>query len=231
MLQRLNAMRGAKVLALDGELGTVKDFYFDDDTWTVRYAVVDTSAWLSGRRVLISLWALLAPDWVHHRLPVRLTQEQVRHSPDIDTHRPISRQMEAASLAYYDYPLYWTGPALWGPVGAPGFILPAVNTRPEQPPSQPDGRETHLRSCREVAGYHVRTRDGEQGHVNDFVVDPRTWSIEHLLVDTGNWIGGRSVLISPRSVRAIDWSAKTVEIALTRQALLDSREAVQGRDR
>ena len=230
MLQRLNVIRGAPVLALDGELGTVKDFYFDDDTWTVRYAVVDTGSWLSGRRVLISLWALLAPDWVHRRLPVRLTQEQVRHSPDIDTHRPISRQMETASLGYYEYPLYWTGPALWGPVGAPGFI-PAAAHIPRVPPTPVDERETHLRSCREVAGYHVRTRDGEQGHVDDFVIDPRTWSIEHLLVDTSNWIGGRSVLISPRSVRAIDWSAKTVEIALTRQALLDSRDAAQGRYR
>ena len=88
------------MLALDGDVGTIKDFYFDDDTWTVRYVVVDTGKWLSGRLVLIPLWALHAPDWDQARIPVRLTRAQVQRSPDIDTHRPVSRQAEATSLSH-----------------------------------------------------------------------------------------------------------------------------------
>jgi hypothetical protein len=97
--QRLNRLRGGPVHALDGDIGTIADFYFDDDTWTVRYVVVDTGQWLRGRLVLIPLWALHLPDWDQARIPVRLTRQQVEHSPDIDTHRPVSRQVEAGSLS------------------------------------------------------------------------------------------------------------------------------------
>src|SRR5918996_6370720 len=123
--QRLNRLRGGPVLALDGEIGAIADFYFDDDTWTVRYLVVDTGKWLRGRRVLIPLWALYAPDWQQARVPVRVTRKQVRHSPDVDTHQPVSRRMEASSLAHYGYPVYWGGPALWGYVPAPELAIPA----------------------------------------------------------------------------------------------------------
>lgn len=225
MLQRLNAMRGGSVQAQDGAIGEVTDFYFDDEQWTVRYVVVNTGRWLAGREVLIPLWALLPPDWTQHRMPVRLTRDQVRHSPPVDTHRPISRQMELEALEHYQFPLYWTGPALWGPAPVPAIVPPPPQAlRQADPDPHPrDRAESHLRSCKEVRGYHVRTRDGEQGHVDDFLVDDRSWTIEHLLVDTSNWIGGKSVLISPRSVQAIDWSAQTVQVALSREALIERR--------
>ena len=221
MLQRLNPMRGAPVQAQDGDIGEVTDFYFDDERWTVRYAVVKTGNWLSGRAVLIPLWALLAPDWVHHRIPVRLTRDQVRHSPNVDTERPVSRQMEMEALKYYQFPLYWAGPALWGPVVVPTVLSAPAEGRAADPMPPQDPAATHLRSCREVRGYHVKTRDGEQGHVDDFLIDDGSWTIEHLIVDTSNWIGGKSVLVSPGSVEAIDWSTQTIEVALSRAALMD----------
>ena len=49
--------------ASDGVIGNVKEFYFDDDTWTLRYLIVDTGNWLTGRIVLISPEDLLTLDW------------------------------------------------------------------------------------------------------------------------------------------------------------------------
>jgi hypothetical protein len=222
--QRLNRLRGGPVHALDGDIGTIVDFYFDDDTWTVRYVVVDTGKWLRGRLVLIPLWALHVPNWEQVRIPVRLTREQVEHSPDIDTHRPVSRRVEAGSLTYYGYPPYWAGPALWGVVPAPGLAADFPTPAPTPAPPIEDERDTHLRSCREVTGYHIRARDGEIGHIDDFVIDPVTWGIQYLVIDTSNWIGGRSVLVSPTSVEGVSWPERTVEVSMSRDAVAHASE-------
>lgn len=223
---RLNLLLGAPVLALDGEIGAIRDFYFDDDTWTVRYLVVDTAQWLRGRRVLLPLWALHAPDWQHARVPVRVTRGQVRHSPDISTHRPVSRQMEAASLSFYGFPCYWGGPALWGRAPAPEITSDTSLPAPTPTPVA-DERDTHLRSWREVTGYHVRARDGDIGHIDDFVVARDTWQIAKLLIDTSNWIGGRAVLISRDAVEQVSWEERVVEVSLTRDAVARSPEPIR----
>jgi hypothetical protein len=139
-----------------------------------------------------------APEWTQARIPVRLTRNEVKRSPDIDTHTPVSRAAEAAALSYYGYPFYWSGPALWGTAVSPGPI--AAMPRPVSAPIAKDERDTHLRSCREVSGYHIRARDGEIGHIDDFVIDGEIWRIDHLLVDTSNWIGGRSILLHRRQL-------------------------------
>jgi hypothetical protein len=99
--------------AADGTIGHVKDFYFDDEAWVIRYLVVDTGTWLSSRTVLISPIAIGHPNWLEKILPVSITKEQVKNSPDIDTEKPVSRQHEIQYLGYYGYPYYWGGPGLW----------------------------------------------------------------------------------------------------------------------
>src|ERR1019366_2899047 len=58
MLSRAKTLKGYKLHSLDGEIGKVKEFYFDDRHWTIRYLVADTGNWLPGRQVLISPYAL-----------------------------------------------------------------------------------------------------------------------------------------------------------------------------
>lgn len=217
--QRLARLWKGPVHAVDGDIGTIVDFYFDDDEWTIRYLVVDTGKWLPGRQVLIPLWALHSPDWDQARVPVGLTREQVKNSPDVDLHRPVSREAEIASLRYYGYPSYWGGPALWGAVPTPGMgaALPPTPT-PVSIPSE-DPRDTHLRSCAEVSGYHLRATDGEIGHIDDFLVDASSWRIGGLLVDTSNWIGGRHVVVSPASVERVSWAERMVFVSLSRDAI------------
>jgi len=119
MLRNITELRGYAILATDGHIGTVDDFYFDDEDWAIRYLVVDTGGWLSGRKVLISPLSLGHPDFVGRLLPVSLTKSQVEHSPDIDTRKPVSRQHEAELFEYYGYPYYWGGAGLWGWVRIP----------------------------------------------------------------------------------------------------------------
>jgi hypothetical protein len=120
MLRSMKDLENYAIRATDGIIGHVKDFYFDDGTWVVRYLVVETGSWLSSRKVLISPMAIGHPEWTGRVLPVSITKEQVKNSPDIDTDRPVSRQHERQYLEYYGYPFYWGGAGLWGAGVYPG---------------------------------------------------------------------------------------------------------------
>src|ERR1019366_2995991 len=157
MLTKTTNVKGLTIQATDGELGTVDQFYFDDETWAIRYLTVETGGWLGGRQVLISPFSVLHADWQAKRLDVALTKKQVEDSPSIDTHLPVSRQHEAAYLGYYGYPSYWGGPYLWGPSLYP-VGLTAPTTASTETMVDRIGREStdsHLRSSEDVTGYYI----------------------------------------------------------------------------
>src|SRR5678815_5203359 len=116
MLRSVKSISGFVISAQDGEIGTAHDFYFDDELWTIRYLVVQTGGWLSGRRVLISPVSLGQPLWLGRSLPVSLTMEQVRNRPDINTDMPVSRQQIRAMNACYGWPHYWAGELILEPI-------------------------------------------------------------------------------------------------------------------
>jgi hypothetical protein len=104
MFRNASTLDGSIINATDGEIGHVEDAYFHDEAWTIRYLVVDTGTWLIGRKVLISPNSVTQPLGASRIIDVSLTREQVRNSPDIDTHRPVLRQHEREYLGYYGYP-------------------------------------------------------------------------------------------------------------------------------
>ena len=235
MLRSMSDLEGYAIQATDGDVGHVKDFYFDDDAWVVRYLVVDTGTWLQSRKVLISPVSIGHPKWAEMVLPVSITKEQVKNSPDIDTETPVSRQYEVRYLGYYGYPFYWGGGGLWGAGLYPSMMMPgyagfdsqAVRTeaqkaadRAEQARHRDD--DPHLRSCREVMKYHIHASDGDIGHVRDLLVDEETWAIRYLIVDTSNWWLGHQVLIAPQWIKDVSWPEEKVSVNLTRQAVKDA---------
>ena len=235
MLRNVKDLRGYAIRATDGVIGSVDDFYFDDEDWGVRYLVVDTGGWLSGRRVLISPIALGHAGWMGRQLPVALTRAQVEGSPDIDTKRPVSRQHEADYFEYYGYPYYWGGAGLWGMGAYPGSlttedrIAEELKSHRTQSKGRPD--DCHLRSSNAVIGHHIEAKDGEIGHVKDLLVDDHTWAIRYLIVDTSNWWGGHHVLVSPRWIKDVSWSEAKISVGLTRQAVQFAPEYDSGEGR
>jgi len=107
ILRTLKELHDYTIGAADGVIGQVKDLYLDDAAWVVRYLVVDAGGWLSSRKVLISPMAIVEPDWAARLLPVSITEEQVKNSPDINTDKPVTRQHELEYSGYYGYPYYW----------------------------------------------------------------------------------------------------------------------------
>lgn len=236
MLRNVQDLEGFTVEATDGQIGHVKDFYFDDQAWVVRYLIVETGGWLSSRKVLVSPIAIGQPDWSGKQLPVSITKEQVKGSPDIDTEKPVSRQHELQYSSYYGYTDYWGGAGYWGGGMYPYLMVPgygsfgsAVDLRPERPSAQAraeseriQSEDPHLRSCRAVIKYHVHASDGDLGHVAGLIVDDATWAIRYLVVDTSNWWLGHQVLIAPQWIEGVSWGDSKVVLGMSRQSIKDA---------
>jgi hypothetical protein len=222
MLFVVSVLKGFSVAASDGKIGTVSDFLFDDQSWKVRWLVVDTGAWLPGRKVLLHASALGQPDPVRRELPVELTKAQVAGGPDLLAHQPVSRQMESHLYDYYGWDPSW-GISYFG-VGALAqpLSLPPLTDEPTpaeaaEVEAHPAEQDPHLRSVDEVTGYHIHASDGDIGHLESFVVDHVNWDIRYLGITTSNWWRGQHVLIAPFAVQEIDWADRHILINITRE--------------
>lgn len=214
MFRHCNKLKGYRLGATDGEIGKIEDFYFDDQTWTVRYLVADTGYWLPDRLVLLSPHVLRSVDDAQKTLHVELTRRQIEDSPPITADQPMSRHFEQEYYKYYGWPVYWTGPALWGPGPYPLYYS-EIDPQPEHQPAEAPG-DPHLRSAKEVTGYRIQARDGEIGHVDDLIVEEATWSIRYLVVATGHWLPGKRVLMAPPWIQSVSWERSAVSVDLLR---------------
>jgi hypothetical protein len=143
----------------------------------------------------------------------------------------VNRQFEEAYYRHFGWPFYWAGPYLWGP--SPYPVLPSL---PMEEPAPVDfrrvpgnGGDPHLRSTDEITGYHLRARDGEIGHVEDFLFDDRDWSIRFLVAGTRNWLPGKQVLVPPAWIGALNWEDRTVDVAADREEIRMAPEYDSGR--
>lgn len=215
MLRKAKDLKGLRLGAADGEIGRVKDFYFDDATWTVRYLVADTGTWLPGRQVLISPHAIKRVHPGHDKVvEVDLTKRQIEESPSIETDKPVSRQFEIQYYQYYNWPVYWGGPWDWGPNPYPGLFDRGEN--PQIPPPSDSNRSAnpHLRSVADVSLYSIQTLNDQFGHVADFILDDEAWAIRYLIVDTRNWWPGKKVLLAPEWIAWVSWAEARVYVDL-----------------
>jgi uncharacterized protein YrrD len=226
MLHLAHKVAGATVKGTDGDIGTLEDFYFEEDRWAVRYLLVDTGKWFSGKRVLISPMSV-RNEWGRTGVRLNLTKEQVWNSPEFTDGVPLSREGETSVLTYYGYPDYWGAASIWGNYDSPIALVEGVPVAAATAPAgklaiDPEAR--HLRSIKKSTGYHLHARNGEIGHVDDFLIGQESWRIRYLLVDTSNWIGGRSVIVSPEAVEGIDKERGQLYVAADREAIKQSPE-------
>jgi uncharacterized protein YrrD len=211
MLSKAKTLTGYKLESLDGEIGTVKDFYFDDRDWTIRYLVADTGEWLVSRQVLISPHSLAGVDTDQGSIAVKLTKTEIEHSPSLNRDKPVSRQFEQEYSVFFGSPMYW------------GFPHEAA-AQAESHEAGKKHADPDLRSTHDVSGHHVEASDGEIGHVEDFLIDDETWAIRYLIVDPKDWLQGKKVLISPKWIERVSWSEKQVVVDLTRETIEQAPE-------
>jgi len=223
MLINAKAIKGYKLNGLDGEIGGVKEFYFDDKFWTIRYLVADTGGWLIGRQVLISPYALNSVDIEAKLVNINLTKKQIEDSPLLDTDKPVSKQFEMEFYGYYGSPMYWGGLYMWG-------TYPYIEYDQKKWKELLDEEKSwdpHLRSTSDVSGHNIQASDGEIGHVEDFIIDDQTWAIRYLIIDTKNWWPGKKVLVSPQWIERISWEESKVFVNLSLETIKQSPEFME----
>lgn len=211
MLRSEKSLHGYSIEATDGKIGTIHEFFFEDKSWYVRYLVVDTGNLLPGRKVLLFPVTLAKADWNRQAIPVGLSKARIENSPSTDFDKPVSAQHELELHKYYNWAPYW--PVAGEPYGT---AVPPVHLPESEREIKPGAKgDPHLRSCREVKGYHIQAIDGEIGHVEDFIIDDQEWKIRYFVIDTRNWLPGQKVLISPQWIDDINWAEGTVSINLS----------------
>ena len=220
MLNKVKMLKGYTLDGLDGDIGKVKEFYFDDLHWTIRYLVANTGNWLTDKQVLISPHALASVDREDQNIAINLTKKQIEDSPPLDSDKPVSRQFEEVYYGYYGWPVYWGGPYMWG-------SYPYIVNNPDEWRESTQGEkawDSHLRSTNDVSGHHIQASDGDIGHVEDFIIDDETWAIRYLVIDTRNWWPGKKVLVATQWIESVSWSELKVFVNLTREAIRQSPE-------
>jgi uncharacterized protein YrrD len=215
VLQSIKELYGRKLSALDGDIGHVKDLYFDDAAWAIRYVVVDTGTWLTGRLVLLSPHAFENLDQGENALQVNLRKKQIQDSPSIDAHETVSRQFEEKYYRSYGWPIYWQGGQMWGMSVDPLVLAPQPQDISVRRTLEPVA-DRHLQSTKEVTGYHVQATDEAIGHVADFCMNAKSWAIHELVVEAGHWYSGRQILVSPDRIDRISFVDRKVFVRLTK---------------
>ena len=226
MLRSLKQLYGEKLATAEGEIGHVKDFYFDDQRWVVRYIIADTGTWLPGRQVLLTPQAFGSFYQDGDTLLVNLSRRQIEESPAIETHKPVSRQYEEEYYRYYGWSSYWGGGGVWGMCGPPLAPPPHLVPIGEQTPGggSANSDDPHLQSTKAVTSYHLQTSEGAIGHVTDFMIDDKSWAIRHIVVETGHWFFGKEIVISPKQIERISYEEFKVFVKVTKESLRNAPE-------
>lgn len=229
MKRSIKSLTGFILKETDGELGKVEEYYFDDQTWDIRYLIVKTGNWFSQKKVLISPTAIQKTDWEHKEFVTNLSKSQVKNSPDIDTEKPVSRQHEQQLSSYYQWDEYWQDDAHGGAIFGmmPDELYDEDESREEQPETPPQSisnYDQHLWSTSKVLGYKIHATNGEVGAVIDYIIDDVTWKIEFLVVSTGKWMNKRNILLETKWAKEVNWDNSVVIAGITTESIEGSPE-------
>jgi hypothetical protein len=117
---------------------------------------------------------------------------------------------------------------LWGAWGYPTDLMRGAQSWKEQVDEGQEPENPHLRSRNEVVGYQVEARDGSIGHIEDLIVDNRSWSVNYLEIDTRDWWpGGKKVLLARQWVEGVSWEKRAVEIDVCRDTIKEAPEYLE----
>ncbi len=203
MLRSMKELFGYSVAAIDGSLGKLEDFLFDERSHDLRYLVADTGGWFDRRHLLVAPAAFGHTHWPARDFPVRISREQAAASPALVADAALSRRHEVALHSFFEWMPYW---------------LSHSNGVPTAHVAAPDGGDEAAPSlCRaaRLIGYQAQGTDSEIGHVVDFLIDDDQWKVRDVIVDTESWGEPRTVIVSMALFRGIDAAAEKLLVGLT----------------
>jgi sporulation protein YlmC with PRC-barrel domain len=222
MTWRFTSLVGYAISAQDGPIGTVKDFLFDDDTWSLKWLVVDTGNWLPGRQVLVPVSTMGTPFDVTRSISVGLSMERIKNSPGLDFDQPVSRQAEATMFGYYGLDPF-IGAGLYPVSNSIAVPFDVQFVAPSERQPIPDTQDHRLRSMAAIKGYHCHATDGDLGFLADVLIDTYRSRVSDFVIDTGTWWPDQQVVIAPQSINVIRWRDSQIDLQLSRATIRQSR--------
>ncbi len=207
MLTSLRSLLGYRLRAVDGHIGKVRDFHFDNGNWALRNMAVSTHVHFPWPVVLIEPKAIGRPDWVDQTIAVFHTMQDVRNAPRITKEPPLYRQVYERTVNFNGYIPHWT------PMGE----TPEANVG-----VVPEG-DIQLRSLTHLLGYRVHADEELVGHVHDFLADD-DWNIRALVARLELFIGERFVAVDAREVTEIGFLDQFVRLSVQRSTLESAPE-------
>jgi hypothetical protein len=217
MFKHVKSLQGYKLKAIDGQIGKIDDFYFDEKYWTIRYLVDNSGGWLKNRQLLVSPYAVGEVSQSDHQITIKLTKQQIVDSPPLAENHPVSKDFERDYHNYYGWPAYWYGSSMWG---ADPFLNPNPSIWKES--LKFESWDSHLRSTNNTNYFSVHSTDGKIGSVRDFLVTDSTWTIRYLVVDAQKWWPGNYLLISPQWLYSSNWDESKFIVNLSREQIKTS---------
>jgi hypothetical protein len=217
MNRSVKHLHGCTLAGRDGSLGAVREMYFDEERWTIRYIVAELADDFEKHSAALSPVSVEDVDWKNSTILFALTREFVAESPHVEAGEPISRVKERQLNRYYGIPTYWNGVGLWGNHVYPGLLAGQSSVEEQPAGEQENGVRVH--SATETFGYRIEAADGDIGHVDDLIVEERTWEIQFLVIDTQNWLPGGKVIVDTDWIDRVDWRGGTVSVSLPRNAI------------
>lgn len=227
MLYVIKKLENLKISNTNEEIGYLKDFYFNDESWITRYIVVDTGNLFTGRKVLISPNSIKKPNFLEGIIYTNLTKKQIEESPPISEDEPVSLQHQIKLSEYYGWPAYWSmGVSMQEAIEA---IKRELNENDME-----QKNDSHLRSIREVRNYRIEAIGGEIGVIDSFIIDDMNWTIKYLVIDTRKWLhwlpGGKNVLVAPEWIKELDWENSKVIVDLDKKIIEEGPEFDEARE-
>lgn len=206
-------------------IGKLHDLYLDDQSWKIQWFVVETGGWFSSNKILLSPQNIVGITPASGTLHVALSQQDVENAPHAEEHPPVSdqRENELRYSAVNQHALLFPGYA--------GLMMPTTLIESAEPLSESEqalreaarnSSDRHLRSAGEIDGYGISASDGDLGSVSDLVINTDEWRTELLAVDTGKWLPGKQVVISPQGIDHISWTDREVAVTMDKNTIRES---------
>lgn len=227
MLKPLSDYSGLILKTVDDEdIGEVKDFYFDDETWTVRYMIVSSEK----GDILISTFSVREFDRLSKSLKSNLSAKKVISAPRADLVRPVSKLEEERLANYYGWPMYWvwggatSGVGMYPPEAISSANTPEINEyyQKQYQELQAKIEKSTLRSYKEIIHYGIDTGNEKFGQVEDLLVDDDTFKIRYVVIDTIRFFPSKNVLVASEWIEDVSWDERVFRTNLSKESIKKS---------
>jgi hypothetical protein len=219
MKRSIKELLGYTLQVKDGTKGSVKDFIFDEESWTIRYMKTDLGNLFVDKKVLIPRVFFGQPQHSERKFLIQMSKDEMKRSPKVEEHKPVSRKFEESLNKFYNIDNYWS--TSYAPsFGVPELVVPQHHLK-ELPRTikEPD-IDTLLRSFQEVNGYLIECLDEKHGYMTDFIVDDESWKIVYIIIDIGKVFGmDKRVMLAVNWINEIDYNDQKISINQTSKVL------------